>query len=258
MTRTKLTTVIALVIVVITATAFTTNGIFKKNHARQGFAVVELFTSEGCSSCPPADALIARIQNEMAGKPVYILAYHVDYWNRLGWRDVFSDAACTAKQKQYVNWIKGSSVYTPQIVVNGRKEFIGSEEGTLRNSIKAAEQSEANSTLSLNDLTLTGNHINFNYKTSGNESNTSLVVAVVQKSATTKVEAGENSGRTLAHVQIVRQLQTLTLKKPSGNGNIELSKGLNTKNLEVIAFLQNQTNGQISAACKTSLQNISL
>src|SRR5512140_995429 len=76
--------------------------------AAKGFAVVELFTSEGCSSCPPADALIAKVLKENSDKPIYILAYHVDYWNRLGWKDAFSDAAYSDRQKQYARWLKGS------------------------------------------------------------------------------------------------------------------------------------------------------
>src|ERR1700744_6104626 len=99
--------------------------------AGKGFAVIELFTSEGCSSCPPADALVARVQKESNDKPVYILAFHVDYWNRLGWKDVFSSAEYSERQNQYARWLKLSSVYTPQIVVNGRTEFVGSEEANL-------------------------------------------------------------------------------------------------------------------------------
>ncbi|MES2112408.1 MAG: DUF1223 domain-containing protein [Bacteroidota bacterium] len=103
----------------------------------KGFAVIELFTSEGCSSCPSADALVARVEKEATDKPVYILAYHVDYWNRLGWKDAFTSPEYSARQSQYADWLNLSSVYTPQIVVNGRKEFVGSEEGTLRNAIKS-------------------------------------------------------------------------------------------------------------------------
>jgi hypothetical protein len=73
--------------------------------AGKGFAVVELFTSEGCSSCPPADKLLAKIQEENAGKPVYILAFHVDYWNHQGWRDVFSEKEFTKRQYQYASWL---------------------------------------------------------------------------------------------------------------------------------------------------------
>src|ERR1700709_1440967 len=86
--------------------------------AGKGFAVIELFTSEGCSSCPPADALVARVQKESNDKPVYILAFHVDYWNHLGWKDAFSSAEYSERQNQYARWLKLSSVYTPQIVVN--------------------------------------------------------------------------------------------------------------------------------------------
>src|ERR1700743_3380708 len=101
----------------------------------KGFAVVELFTSEGCSSCPPADAVVAKLQKESAGKPIYILAYHVDYWNHLGWKDAFSDAAYSARQKDYAQYLKIEGIYTPQIVVNGKTEFVGSEEGTLHKAI---------------------------------------------------------------------------------------------------------------------------
>ncbi|MEO6849831.1 MAG: DUF1223 domain-containing protein, partial [Mucilaginibacter sp.] len=109
--------------------------IVKTEVTSKGFAVVELFTSEGCSSCPPADAVVAKVQKESANKPVYILAYHVDYWNRLGWKDVFSSPEYSARQNQYAHWLKLSSVYTPQVVVNGRTEFVGSEEGALRGAI---------------------------------------------------------------------------------------------------------------------------
>src|SRR5476651_2422634 len=100
----------------------------------QRFAVVELFTSEGCSSCPPADEAIAKLQKESNGKPVYILAFHVDYWNRLGWKDVFSNADYSERQNEYAKYLRLESVYTPQVVVNGKKEFVGSEESTLQSS----------------------------------------------------------------------------------------------------------------------------
>jgi hypothetical protein len=109
----------------------------------KGFAVIELFTSEGCSSCPPADELVARVEKESGGKPIYILAYHGDYWNRLGWRDAFSSLEYSARQNQYAEWLNFSSVYNPQIVVNGPMEFVGSEEGNLRNGIRAGRQETA-------------------------------------------------------------------------------------------------------------------
>ncbi|MDF2431558.1 MAG: hypothetical protein JWP44_1189, partial [Mucilaginibacter sp.] len=112
----------------------------KVNADKKGFAVIELFTSEGCSSCPPADELVAKIEKESKDKPVYILAYHVDYWNRLGWRDVFSSANFSKRQHEYADYLHLQSVYTPQIVVNGKSEFVGSEESTLRKAITASLQ----------------------------------------------------------------------------------------------------------------------
>jgi len=219
----------------------------------KGFAVVELFTSEGCSSCPPADELVARIQKEDKDKPVYILAFHVDYWNRLGWKDVFSSADYSKRQNEYANWLNLQSVYTPQIVVNGKKEFVGSEEGTLRNAITAGLRATPAATLALN--TQKGqDHITVQYRVNGTEKNTSLLLALVQKAAQTKVQRGENGGRTLSHVQIVRKIQSVALSA-GGNGNatIALPEGINTQDWEVIGLVQNNTNGEILAATKTNL-----
>ncbi|TFF36534.1 DUF1223 domain-containing protein [Mucilaginibacter psychrotolerans] len=215
----------------------------------KGFAVVELFTSEGCSSCPPADAAIAKIEKESVGKPVYILAYHVDYWNRLGWKDAFSSAEFSHRQSVYAHWLNISQVYTPQAVVNGHTEFVGSEEGKLRNAINTGLAKTAKTSLSLEDLKIAGGKASVKYRTEGSGANTALVLALVEKNATTAVKAGENSGRTLAHVQIVVKLQQIALKgDKSGAADIELPKNFNAQNFEVIAFVQNTQNGGILAA----------
>jgi hypothetical protein len=240
--------------------AITSRGIEShKTIATKGFAVVELFTSEGCSSCPPADELVSRIEKETKDQPVYILAYHVDYWNRLGWKDVFSSAEYSNRQSQYAEWLHSGSVYTPQIVVNGQKEFIGSEEGILRNAIKSNLQKSANHTLSFSDFKINNNKVTLQYHTEATEGNTSLILAVVAKAAQSKVKSGENSGRTLSHVQIVRQLQTIDLNgKHEGNSNVAIQQGLNIKDLEIIGFVQNQTNGEIIAATRADLNTANL
>ena len=219
----------------------------------KGFAVIELFTSEGCSSCPPADELVARIQKEDKDKPVYILAFHVDYWNRLGWKDVFSSADYSKRQNEYANWLNLQSVYTPQIVVNGKKEFVGSEEGTLRNAITAGLRNNPAATLTLN--TQKGqDHIAVQYRVTGTEKNSDLLLALVQKAAQTKVQRGENGGRTLSHVQIVRKIQSVSLSA-GGNGNatIALPEEINIQDWEVIGFVQNKANGEMLAATKAGL-----
>lgn len=226
----------------------------KGKDADKGFVVVELFTSEGCSSCPPADALVAKIQKESEGKPVYILAYHVDYWNRLGWRDVFSSADYSNRQKQYVLWMHSADgVYTPQIVVNGKTEFVGSEEKTLRNAIKASLASDAGAQLSLSDIQTDGQKVRLHYQTGGNTQNTILQLAVVQRSAQTRVERGENGGRTLSHVQIVRALQSVKLKNAGGVAEISIPKEVSTHGAELIALLQDSNTGVIKGATKVDL-----
>jgi hypothetical protein len=217
----------------------------------KGFAVVELFTSEGCSSCPPADALIAKVLKENSDKPIYILTYHVDYWNRLGWKDAFSDAAYSDRQKQYSRWMKSSEIYTPQAIVNGSKEFVGSEEGTLRNTIKADMAEPAKTDLTLTGLKAVKSKIMVKYKAEGVTANSSLVLALLERNATTKVLKGENAGRSLSHVQIVRKLQTISLNNhTSGSADVPVPAGFTPEGFEMIAFVQNSSNGVITGAAR--------
>lgn len=224
-----------------------------------GFSVVELYTSEGCSSCPSADKLAARIQKENADKPVYILAFHVDYWNRLGWKDVFSDPAFTKRQRQYASLLKLSSVYTPQAVVDGQSEFVGSQEATMRKAIAEGLARKVSSKILLENARSTGERVSVDYHITGPartglSGNTSLILALVQKTAESKVRSGENAGRTLPHVQITRAIQTVNINgKAAGKGQIAIPARLQTAGMEVIALLQNNESGQILAANKIAL-----
>ncbi|MDB5146146.1 MAG: hypothetical protein JWQ57_166 [Mucilaginibacter sp.] len=219
----------------------------------KGFALVELFTSEGCSSCPPADDLVAKVQKEVGDKSIYILAYHVDYWDRLGWKDAFSSADFTKRQNEYARWLNLSQIYTPQIVVNGKTEFVGSQEGALRNAIKTGLQASSNIQLSLNATRSANNTVSVQYKVDGKTDNAHSVIslALVQKQAVIKVERGENGGHTLAHAQIVRNLQTLPLSVNNGNATIALPAGFDAQAWEVIGFVQNTGNGSILGAART-------
>src|SRR5436305_253879 len=102
-----------------------------------GIAVVELFTSEGCSSCPPADELLSDLKTSMRGKNIFLLAFHVDYWNYLGWNDRFSDAAFSKRQSHYAD-VLHAEVYTPQMIVNGQKVFVGSKRSEAEDAIADA------------------------------------------------------------------------------------------------------------------------
>lgn len=223
--------------------------------AQSGFAVVELFTSEGCSSCPPADALIAKLAIENKDKPVYILAYHVDYWDRLGWKDTFSDHRYAQRQNQYANWLNLSSVYTPQIVVNGSREFVGSDEKTLRASVLSSlsEINTNNLEISLekqSDINLT-----LNYHTNQSTQGFNLLIAFIKPNAIHKIERGENRGKTLAHVQIVRNLDRFSLNgKENGLVTLSTLKEITQSDPELIAFLQNAKTGKITAATKFKIR----
>ena len=214
--------------------------------------VVELFTSEGCSSCPPADQLVAKIEKEIQNRPVYILAYHVDYWDRLGWKDAFSNADYTKRQKDYVSYLHIESAYTPQIVVNGRMEFVGSEESVLRNAIKGNLAKSQGVPVKL-DAYITAKQAVLKYEVGKADKNAALYIALLQKNAQTKVERGENGGHTLSHVQIVRKLQKVSLNTPDGSVKIDLPQGFDKQGWEIIGFVQNTTTGEVTGCGKANL-----
>lgn len=226
----------------------------KQTHTNNGngFAVLELFTSEGCSSCPPADALLARIQTEAGNKPIYVLAYHVDYWNRLGWKDVFSQPQFSKRQYQYSQQLP-SQVYTPQLVVNGQTSCIGSDESAVSNAIGDALGNGTAATLGIK-AQLQAGKANLTYEVTGNTANSQLLIAVVQKHAVSKVERGENEGRTLSHVQVVRDLRAFKLRDgKQGTVEIHLPEAFNAQEWELIGMIQDPGTGVISAAARVSL-----
>ncbi|WPU94724.1 DUF1223 domain-containing protein [Mucilaginibacter sabulilitoris] len=223
-----------------------------KAQSNTGFAVVELFTSEGCSSCPPADALIAKIQQENTGKPVYVLAFHVDYWDRQGWKDRFSDHVFTERQQQYATWLHSNEVYTPQAIINGKTDFVGSEAVKMHSLIARELQHSNQESISLSDLVIGKGKINFKYNVVSPK-RTKVVFVLVQKDAVSQVKSGENRGRTLGHVQIARSLASVDLNSSkTGTMQLGLPTGTDAGQFEVIAFVQNANNGVITAASKLS------
>ncbi|MHA4739750.1 DUF1223 domain-containing protein [Dyadobacter sp. MSC1_007] len=218
------------------------------NINNQGFAVVELFTSEGCSSCPPADKLMAKIQEQNPNKQLYILAFHVDYWNHQGWRDVFSQRDFTKRQYQYANWLKLETVYTPQVVVNGATEFVGSQEDKLNTAIAHGLSRPASARLTAG-ASADAKQLKLNYQSANAGPHAVLQVALVQKLAHTQVKRGENAGRLLPHVQIVRSIQSYPVQA-SGHVAIALPDGFNQEDWDVVTFLQNTQTGAILAAAR--------
>lgn len=214
------------------------------DHQNTGFAVVELFTSEGCSSCPSADKNVAKLLSRHIGN-VYILSYHVDYWNRLGWKDPFSHAAFTARQSQYARYFSLKSIYTPQVVVNGRSEFVGSNEVKLNAVVENSINTGVSSGLQV-ETERKGNLLTVHYDVSHPE----LVVlnmAFVQPEATTSVKSGENGGKTLHHVNIVRAFNIVEVKG-KGHLTLEIPKQITDIPLEFIAFTQSKQQLQVLGA----------
>ncbi|MBF4465102.1 thioredoxin family protein [Flavobacterium sp. LC2016-12] len=214
---------------------------------KNGFAVVELFTSEGCSSCPPADELLVKLQRESAEKNIYLLAYHVDYWDRLGWKDQFSSNEFTKRQQKYLDWLNLYVMYTPQFIINGTTEFAGYNESALNEKVSAALNAKTTANL---DLTAKTNKdsLEINYTINLLQKDANLVLATIQKQATSKIFRGENQGATLRHVQIVKQLNSFQLTQKEGNIMIVQPDNFNSKDFEIIGFIQNTSTGKIYIA----------
>ncbi|MEO5997402.1 MAG: DUF1223 domain-containing protein [Chitinophagaceae bacterium] len=214
-----------------------------------GFAVVELFTSEGCSSCPPADKAVANLLSKNNDN-IYILSYHVDYWNRLGWKDIFSKAEFSERQKRYASHLSLESVYTPQVIVNGSTEFVGSDENKLNTSISNGLKNKGNSDLSISS-SKANNIVTIFYDI--NEQNIVILnIALVQPEATSSVKRGENGGKVLHHINIVREFKTVDAKG-KGRISIEIPNELSGTMLELIAFTQAKNNFHILGAAKKVL-----
>lgn len=220
----------------------------KKTGAEKGFALIELFTSEGCSSCPSADALVAKVLAENKDKPVYVLGYHVDYWNRLGWKDIYSKPEFSKRQRQYASLLH-AQVYTPQIVVNGETAFVGSNNSALKKAIGTNLLESTGENVMLTGKLSTQNGLAVNYQVKGTTENEVLYLALVKKTAVSEVKSGENSGRELKHVNIVESLQAVPLKNSKGSVNIRLNNNT-MANAEVIGFIQDTGSGHVKAVSK--------
>ncbi len=224
----------------------TGNTIFSQSNLdKKGFALLELYTSEGCSSCPPADELLGKIQNELKDKNVYVLSYHVDYWDKQGWKDIFSNADFTKRQYDYAKYMEKDPIYTPQVIINGKIDYVGSQETSLRNGIKSALSKPVSTNLSL-EASQNANSLSVNYNVESTSKNSRLLIAVVQKEAKSNVKRGENAHRVLSHYQIVRNLQSVDLNKAKkGTALVHLPKNYNTQDFEIIGFVQDMNSGAI-------------
>ncbi|UYQ91725.1 DUF1223 domain-containing protein [Chitinophaga horti] len=208
------------------------------------FAVIELFTSEGCSSCPPADHLIAQLREADTARQLYILAFHVDYWDHQGWKDRFSQAAWSQRQQAYATWLNRRQIYTPQLIVNGTSEHIGSDANAVTTALSAALAASGDRQLRIS-AAIDGKFIDISHTNTRNN----LQLALVQKDGRSNVRRGENAGSELVHVQIVRELITVRAGE-TGNVRMRSPQDFDAKTWELIGFVQDAESGRITDAAR--------
>ena len=185
------------------------------------FVMVQLFTSLGCSYCPPADELIAKVKEEYIDQEVYVLSYHVDYWNRTGWKDPFSKKSFTELQNNYAKQFKQRRVYTPQVVVNGKDYFNGSNKSKLKKKIRSYLKKEAKNKITLSySKNLKGN-LALNYKIEGDTEQKKLKLAFVLKDKNLK--KGNQNSKLVPNTNIVLQEMMIDLSS-NKKGSILIPK----------------------------------
>ena len=228
--------------------------------------VVELFTSEGCSSCPPADALLAQLESQQPVPKTQIIALeeHVDYWNNDGWMDPFSNREWTLRQQDYAGTLKNRNPYTPQMIVDGRTEFVGGNDRAAVQAIeKAAAEPKAQVTLSVAPSSKAGIEqaiVSVDQLTAPNHNDKPEVwLAVTESGLHSAVSAGENAGSELHHASVVRtfhKVASINLNKEtsfSGTTTVHLDSSWKLQNVRIVVFVQEQKSRQILGAAATRI-----
>ncbi len=225
-------------------------------------AVVELFTSEGCSSCPPADAVLSRLKREqpVSGVKIIPLSESVPYWDYIGWKDPHAKESFTARQKEYCQKFANDSLYTPQAVINGISQTTGSNYSEILRLIGA--------TSAATDITIDGNLDRYDNRlkltatlqlpTRTDKSKLMLTAFVVEDNLTSNVTKGENAGARISHDNVVRDL--LNLEQITTNSQvfiktINLQPGWKPKNLSTVIIVQDKTTKAIYAATQINISS---
>ena len=209
--------------------------------------LVELFTSEGCSSCPPADRVLSQLEKgQTADAEIITLALHVDYWNYLGWRDEFSSKSYSERQSGYADKFKLDSIYTPQMVVDGQTQFVGSNLGTAQKAISdAAKTSKA-----AIEISNTDNKLKVKISDIPAHDDSYVWLAIAEDDLKTNVRRGENGGKTLDHVSVVREMKLLgNLAVADKNFESETALSFDSAwkkdNLKFVVFVQGKDSKKI-------------
>ncbi|HKQ75347.1 MAG TPA: DUF1223 domain-containing protein [Blastocatellia bacterium] len=234
--------------------------------------IVELFTSEGCSSCPPADAALAQLQKTqpVSGAEVIALSEHVDYWNYIGWSDPFSSAAFSARQETYAQAFRSERIYTPQMVVDGQTEFVGSSLDKAREAIaKASRSPKADVRIVIpqtkNEKDSQAIRLNASVKnvppiTKGDVAE--VILVITEDHLSSNVSRGENSGRKLAHTAVVREMRALGVVDPATKSfdsetTAVIANGWKRDDLRAVVLVQELAHRRVLGAAALRLAAIS-
>ena len=219
--------------------------------------MVELFTSEGCSSCPPADELLGQLRQERNANGVEVipLGFHVDYWDSAGWHDRFDSNAFSRRQEDYARRLHLDGPYTPQMVIDGETEFVGSLAGRAHQAIAEAEAQATDATVIVSpkgndDLLVQAN----------SSQPADVMLAITEDNLMTKVGGGENGGRTLHHMAVVRELRRIGQVRDgkfSSAVPLTVAKDWKRQDLRAVVFIQNPDNGRILGASSIKLGSLS-
>jgi hypothetical protein len=216
--------------------------------------LVELFTSEGCSSCPPADKLLADLEGDRLVKGVQVIAIseHVDYWNRLGWKDPFSAAEFSKRQLDYMQALGLQDVYTPQMIVDGRSQFVGSNLKAAGEAIaSAAAAPKADLSLAIKSLTARALRLAVqidNLPEVTKDDTPEVMLAITESDLLSNVSRGENKGRNLLHAAVARKL--INIGKVNGKSfhaekSLDLEATWKRKDMKVVVFVQERASRRI-------------
>jgi len=263
----KILAVLLLAAASVTALAVFTSRAHAPRHsdlaARRNPVLVELFTSEGCSSCPPADALLQKLDSSQPvdGADLIVLSEHVDYWDSEAWKDRYSSHAYTERQEAYATRLGLNTVYTPQMVIDGRIELVGSEEPQVLRALGSAARVEKIA-MALSSVrpegsdTLALHLVVSPLPGSAASESANVLVALARESAVSLVGGGENSGATLRHIAILRSLTRVGgISKSAGlSQDFKLKlDGENPRDLRIVAIVQDAPIGRVWGAASARL-----
>lgn len=216
--------------------------------------VLELFTSQGCSSCPPADVLLDKVKLEFPDE-VFALLYHVDYWDYIGWKDPFAKSGYAKKQREYNNKFSYDGNYTPEMVLNGVTHFVGSNETKLYSEINAHLKRKAQNGVQIGKISSEAGKVLFDYSVTGSLDHKLLRVVLVIDERITEVKRGENRNRTLHNSNIVVQEKYLDLEASSGTDSITIPSVVSKTDKLTLVVLVEAENLDVTGAAKAPIHH---